>query len=115
MIDEKKIANATMSDEELDKVAGGTREDFERICQALGRKSAWNPRIAISNILEEDYGIRCDEWNTGDSGSPKWAPAEFTVLKSISSFTFDGTVRQYNPGEKINAMDVELIIVSNRK
>ena len=40
MIDEKKIANAAMSDDELDQVAGGgfSKEEAEKIAGALGEE-----------------------------------------------------------------------------
>jgi len=115
MADEKILQDELMTDEELDKVAGGTREDFEQVCQVLGKSSKWNTRDGIRNILNEDYGIYCDAWNTGDRGSAIDAPAEFTVNKSVSALIPGGTIRQYNPGEKIGTDDVLLIIKYNRK
>ena len=114
MAEEMKNAEA-LSEEELEQVAGGTRVDFEVVCQALGKSSTWNTRDGIRNILKEDYGIMCDHWNTGDRGSAKDADAEFTVLKTVSALGPNGTIRQYNPGEKITTDDVCLIIMNNRK
>ena len=39
MIDEKKLANAAMNDDELDQVAGGfSKEEAEKIAGALGEE-----------------------------------------------------------------------------
>lgn len=114
MKDEKILEDELMTDEELDQVAGGTRQDFELVCRVLGKSSTWNTRDGIRNFLEKNYGVRCDHWNTGDRGSAKDAPAEFTVLKSVSALDSNGAIRQYNPGEKIGTDDVCLIIMNNR-
>lgn len=66
-----------LTDEELDNVAGGTRQDFEDICKALGKSSTWNTRDGIRKLLWNKWQIDVLHWNTGDRGSKKNAPAEF--------------------------------------
>ena len=89
MIDEKKLANAAMNDEELDQVAGGTRQEFEQICNILGKNSLFNTRDGIRSILKKDYGIEVRAWNTGDRGSTKNAPAEFYINGTDKQISFD--------------------------
>ena len=78
MIDEKKLGKLqAMSEEGLDNVAGGTRQDFENVCGALGKSPTFNTRDGIRKMLAKDYGIECVHWNTGERGSSNNAPAEF--------------------------------------
>ena len=96
MADEKltdqKLADQKLSDEELDEVAGGTREEFNEICGLLGKSPTWNTRDGIRKYLAKNYGITVEHWNTGDRGSKKDAPAEFTVKNAWglpSKISFD--------------------------
>ena len=76
---EEKFAEQKLTDEELDGVAGGTREEFNEICGLLGKSPTWNTRDGIRKLLKKQYGITVEHWNTGDRGSKKNAPAEFYV------------------------------------
>ena len=76
---DEKFADQKLSDEELDGVAGGTREEFNEICGLLGKSPTWNTRNGIRKLLQNQYGITVEHWNTGDRGSKKNAPAEFLV------------------------------------
>ncbi|MBR6014287.1 MAG: hypothetical protein IK062_11005 [Selenomonadaceae bacterium] len=66
-----------LSDEQLKNVAGGTRQEFEDICKALGKSPTWSTRDGIRKYLAKNFNIEVVHWNTGDRGSPRNAPAEF--------------------------------------
>ena len=76
---EQKLADQKLSEDELDNVAGGTREEFNEICGLLGKSPTWNTRDGIRKYLMKNYGITVRHWNTGDRGSKNNAPAEFLV------------------------------------
>ena len=86
MKDEKILQDELMSDEELDNVAGGTRQEFNENCNLLGKSPKFNTRDGIRNILNKNYGIEVRAWNTGDRGSTKDAPAEFYLNDNQISF-----------------------------
>ena len=69
--------NEKLSEEELDNVAGGTRQDFNDICAALGKSPTFNTRDGIRDLLWKGWTIRVEHWNTGDWNSKKDAPAQF--------------------------------------
>ena len=59
MIDEKKIANAAMSDEELDQVAGGTFEELEadaKEFESFGKLFQCSYPTGIGNMRIYDRG-----------------------------------------------------------
>lgn len=92
MAENEKLADQKLSEEELDNVAGGTRAEFNEICQLLGKSPTFNTRNGIRDLLQKNYSIEVAHWNTGDRGSAKDAPAEFygTVIKGEKfPMTFD--------------------------
>ena len=104
---EEKIKNAdTLSEEELDQVAGGTRAEFEGICKALGRKPAFNTRDGIRDLLKKNYGIDVAHWNTGDRSSKVNAPAEFKAARKLLVNIPNGTAYIFDEGSPIEYKDV---------
>ena len=88
MADEKILKEEELSQDQLDEVAGGTREEFNEICKWLGKSPTFNTRDGIRKLLMKNYNIEVAHWNTGDWGSAKNAPAEFWgVLKDGSKVT----------------------------
>ena len=87
---DEKFADQKLTDEELDGVAGGTREEFNEICGLLGKSPTWNTRDGIRKYLQKNYGITVDHWNTGDRGSKKNAPAEFSITNKDTGSTLHG-------------------------
>lgn len=81
-----------MSFEELDKVAGGTREEFEEICRLLGKNPTFSTRKGIAKLLKDEYDIEVLHWNTGDRGSKNKGPAEFAYRGSDTPMTFSDIV-----------------------
>lgn len=78
-----KFEMEMMSFEELDKVAGGFREEFNEICKLLGKSSTFNTRDGIRKLLKDKYGIEVKHRNTGDRGSENDAPAEFRDITGL--------------------------------
>ena len=103
---ENEKFNQKLDDEQLDEVAGGTREEFEGICKALGKSVTFNTRDGIRKILEKDYGIRVVHWNTGDRGSAKNAPAEFEAARHLSVNVPNGKFYSFDEGSSIKYDDV---------
>ena len=79
-----------LDDTELDGVAGGTREEFNEICGLLGKSSTWNTRDGIRKYLMKNYSIEVTHWNTGDRGSKKNAPAEFSITNKDTGVKLNG-------------------------
>jgi len=92
MIDEKNLQSEKLSDEELEKVAGGYRYEFEDICKMLGKSPTFNTKKGISNILEKNYGIEVKAWNTGDYGA-KNDLAEFYRAGTDQRLSFEDVKR----------------------
>lgn len=89
MADKDKYADELLSDDELDNVAGGTKQEFNDICRCLGRDPRFSSRVQIREILNENYGIGVGDWNTGERGSTKVAPAEFYISGTDKKLSFD--------------------------
>ena len=77
------MAIEMMSMEQLNRVAGGFREEFNEICKLLGKSSTFNTRDGIRKLLKDKYGIEVKHWNTGDRGSENDAPAEFRDITGL--------------------------------
>ena len=80
MADEKILKEEELSQDQLNEVAGGTRAEFNEICQLLGKSPTFNTRDGIRNLVKKNYHIDVAHWNTGDWGSAKNAPAEFYAV-----------------------------------
>ena len=87
---DEKFADQKLSEEELDGVAGGTREEFNEICRLLGKSPTWNTRDGIRKYLMKNYNIEVVHWNTGDRGSKKNAPAEFSITNKDTGVKLNG-------------------------
>ena len=85
MAENEKLADQKLSEEELDNVAGGTRENFNDVCNALGKNPTFNTRDGIRKLLKDKWMIDVEHWNTGDWGSKKEAEAEFTDMSGCWS------------------------------
>ncbi|MBR6014284.1 MAG: hypothetical protein IK062_10990 [Selenomonadaceae bacterium] len=106
MKDEKILQDELMTDDELDNVAGGTRAEFEDICKALGKSPIWNTRDGIRQYLAKHFNIEVVNWNTGDRGSSKNAPAEFRDLKTGGHLTFQNVIDYIDAaGKNLNPND----------
>ena len=113
MAENEKFVDKKLNEEELDNVAGGTRADFNAVCNALGKSPTFNSRDGIRDLLWEGWAIKVEHWNTGDWGSKKDAPAQFRDLagyyskEADSVMTIDDVVRviKANP----NGLDDRLL------
>ena len=83
MAENEKFADQKLSEDDLDQVAGGSWEDFNYLCKALGKKPAFTTRDGLRSLLAAG-GVSVDHWNTGDRGSKNEGAAEFTALRDIT-------------------------------
>ena len=61
----------------------------DEICGLLGKSPTWNTRDGIRKLLMNQYNIEVRHWNTGDRGSKKNAPAEFSVSSGGTKYNID--------------------------
>ena len=90
----------TLTDEQLDEVSGGSREQFNEICELLGKNPTFSTRNGIRKYLQEHCGIGVAHWNTGDRMSSGTGDAEFVDLYG----------QWYKPGTSISYKNVYQII-----